>query len=134
GPDRVLGHHRRNPDGDLRAAPQPRVELHPAGRRRGRAGDTDPLLRHARDRLPADRRHPDGRPLLEDPEGRRHLGPRVEKRAEPMTIEKRSTAPADKNAPPQAPRVPAVERGGGPKLPGPPGVPGTERFRLLAYV
>jgi hypothetical protein len=30
--------------------------------------------------------------------------------------------------------VPTVERGGGPKLPGPPGVPGTERFRLLAYV
>jgi menaquinol-cytochrome c reductase cytochrome b/c subunit len=30
--------------------------------------------------------------------------------------------------------VPVVERGTGPKLPGPPGVPGTERFRLLAYV
>ena len=51
-----------------------------------------------------------------------------------MTIEKRPNATADKNAPTQAPRVPAVERGGGPKLPGPPGVPGTERFRLLAYV
>src|SRR3989304_4234507 len=51
-----------------------------------------------------------------------------------MTIEKRRNATADKNAPPQAPRVPAVERGGGPKLPGPPGVPGPERFRLLAYV
>jgi len=52
-----------------------------------------------------------------------------------MTIEKRPNAIADKTAPSQAPRVPAVERpGGGPKLPGPPGVPGTERFRLLAYV
>ena len=51
-----------------------------------------------------------------------------------MTIEKRPNATADKNAPTQAPRVPAVERGTGPKLPGPPGVPGTERFRLLAYV
>jgi len=52
-----------------------------------------------------------------------------------MTIEKRRNAIADKTAPSQAPRVPAVERpGGGPKLPGPPGVPGTERFRLLAYV
>ena len=51
-----------------------------------------------------------------------------------MTIEKRRNATADKNAPTQAPHVPAVERGSGPKLPGPPGVPGTERFRLLAYV
>jgi quinol-cytochrome oxidoreductase complex cytochrome b subunit len=51
-----------------------------------------------------------------------------------MTIEKRPNATADKNAPTQAPRVPSVERGTGPKLPGPPGVPGTERFRLLAYV
>ena len=52
-----------------------------------------------------------------------------------MTIEKRPNAIADKTAPSQAPRVPVVERpGGGPKLPGPPGVPGTERFRLLAYV
>ena len=30
--------------------------------------------------------------------------------------------------------MPVVERDAGPKLPGPPGVPGTERFRLLAYV
>ncbi|MGZ8481183.1 MAG: menaquinol oxidoreductase [Candidatus Limnocylindria bacterium] len=53
-----------------------------------------------------------------------------------MTIEKRPNATADKNAPTQAPVPPAlpVERGTGPKLPGPPGVPGTERFRLLAYV
>jgi quinol-cytochrome oxidoreductase complex cytochrome b subunit len=51
-----------------------------------------------------------------------------------MTIEKRPNATADKNAPTQAPQVPTVERGAGPKLPGPPGVPGTERFRLLAYV
>src|SRR3972149_8018254 len=51
-----------------------------------------------------------------------------------MTIEKRGNATADKTAPTQAPNVPAVERGSGPKLPGPPGVPGTERFRLLAYV
>jgi quinol-cytochrome oxidoreductase complex cytochrome b subunit len=51
-----------------------------------------------------------------------------------MTIEKRPNATADKNAPTQAPQVPTIERGGGPKLPGPPGVPGTERFRLLAYV
>jgi quinol-cytochrome oxidoreductase complex cytochrome b subunit len=51
-----------------------------------------------------------------------------------MTIEKRPNATADKNAPSQAPNVPVVERGTGPKLPGPPGVPGTERFRLLAYV
>jgi len=50
-----------------------------------------------------------------------------------MTIEKRPNATADKNAPTQAPSLPAVERPG-PKLPGPPGVPGTERFRLLAYV
>ena len=52
-----------------------------------------------------------------------------------MTIEKRPNATADKNAPTQAP-TPALpaERGVGPKLPGPPGVPGTERFRLLAYV
>jgi menaquinol-cytochrome c reductase cytochrome b/c subunit len=52
-----------------------------------------------------------------------------------MTIEKRPNATADKNAPTQAPATaPLVERGTGPKLPGPPGVPGTERFRLLAYV
>jgi quinol-cytochrome oxidoreductase complex cytochrome b subunit len=52
-----------------------------------------------------------------------------------MTIEKRPNATADKNAPTQAPsRPPAIAPGGGPKLPGPPGVPGTERFRLLAYV
>jgi quinol-cytochrome oxidoreductase complex cytochrome b subunit len=51
-----------------------------------------------------------------------------------MTIEKRPNATADKNAPTQAPQVPTVERGAGPKLPGPPGVAGTERFRLLAYV
>jgi menaquinol-cytochrome c reductase cytochrome b/c subunit len=52
-----------------------------------------------------------------------------------MTIERRPNATADKTAPAQAPpRVPMIERGTGPKLPGPPGVPGTERFRLLAYV
>ncbi len=52
-----------------------------------------------------------------------------------MTIEKRPNATADKNAPTQAPRpAPIVSPGTGPKLPGPPGVPGTERFRLLAYV
>jgi menaquinol-cytochrome c reductase cytochrome b/c subunit len=53
-----------------------------------------------------------------------------------MTIEKRPNATADKNAPTQAPVPPALpaERAPGPKLPGPPGVPGTERFRLLAYV
>jgi quinol-cytochrome oxidoreductase complex cytochrome b subunit len=52
-----------------------------------------------------------------------------------MTIEKRPNATADKHAPTQAPeRVPTIAPGGGPKLPGPPGVPGTERFRLLAYV
>ncbi|TMB55436.1 MAG: menaquinol oxidoreductase [Chloroflexi bacterium] len=51
-----------------------------------------------------------------------------------MTIEKRPNATADKTAPSQAPNVPVIERSPGPKLPGPPGVPGTERFRLLAYV
>ena len=52
-----------------------------------------------------------------------------------MTIEKRPNATADKNAPTQAPSVrPPTAPGTGPKLPGPPGVPGTERFRLLAYV
>ena len=51
-----------------------------------------------------------------------------------MTIEKRPNATADKNAPTQAPTVPTIERSPGPKLPGPPGVAGTERFRLLAYV
>ena len=52
-----------------------------------------------------------------------------------MTIEKRPNATADKNAPTQAPtRAPLATPGTGPKLPGPPGVPGTERFRLLAYV
>jgi menaquinol-cytochrome c reductase cytochrome b/c subunit len=52
-----------------------------------------------------------------------------------MTIEKRPNRNADKTVPAQAPaRAPLVERGTGPKLPGPPGVPGTERFRLLAYV
>jgi quinol-cytochrome oxidoreductase complex cytochrome b subunit len=51
-----------------------------------------------------------------------------------MTIEKRPNRTADKNAPTQAPNVPVIERSPGPKLPGPPGVPGTERFRLLAYV
>jgi quinol-cytochrome oxidoreductase complex cytochrome b subunit len=52
-----------------------------------------------------------------------------------MTIEKRPNATADKTAPTQAP-VPAVPStvAPGPKLPGPPGAPGTERFRLLAYV
>jgi menaquinol-cytochrome c reductase cytochrome b/c subunit len=53
-----------------------------------------------------------------------------------MTIEKRPNATADKTAPTQAPaRAPAAQPTlPGPKLPGPPGVPGTERFRLLAYV
>jgi len=51
-----------------------------------------------------------------------------------MTIEKRPNRTADKNVPTQAPSVPVIERSPGPKLPGPPGVPGTERFRLLAYV
>jgi quinol-cytochrome oxidoreductase complex cytochrome b subunit len=32
------------------------------------------------------------------------------------------------------PTAPAAVPGPGPKLPGPPGAPGTERFRLLAYV
>ena len=53
-----------------------------------------------------------------------------------MTIEKRPNATADKNAPTQAPArvAPAQPTLPGPKLPGPPGVAGTERFRLLAYV
>jgi quinol-cytochrome oxidoreductase complex cytochrome b subunit len=53
-----------------------------------------------------------------------------------MTIEKRPNATADKNAPTQAPvpTTPPAVPGAGPKLPGPPGAPGTERFRLLAYV
>ncbi len=54
-----------------------------------------------------------------------------------MTIEKRPNRAADKTAPSQAPvRAPetAPSTLPGPKLPGPPGVPGTERFRLLAYV
>ena len=45
-----------------------------------------------------------------------------------MTIEKRPNRTADKNAPTQAPdRAPIVAPTTGPKLPGPPGVPGTER-------
>ncbi len=52
-----------------------------------------------------------------------------------MTIEKRPNATADKNARRRRrERAPIVAPGTGPKLPGPPGVPGTERFRLLAYV
>ena len=53
-----------------------------------------------------------------------------------MTIEKRPNATADKNAPTQAPAPvePRETTLPGPKLPGPPGVAGTERFRLLAYV
>ena len=53
-----------------------------------------------------------------------------------MTIEKRPNATADKTAPTQAPVpvAPPAVPGPGPKLPGAPGVPGTERFRLLAYV
>ena len=53
-----------------------------------------------------------------------------------MTIEKRPNATADKNAPTQvpAPVEPRETTLPGPKLPGPPGVAGTERFRLLAYV
>jgi len=53
-----------------------------------------------------------------------------------MTIERRPNATADKTAPSQAPTptTPPAVPGGGPKLPGPPGAPGTERFRLLAYV
>jgi menaquinol-cytochrome c reductase cytochrome b/c subunit len=56
-----------------------------------------------------------------------------------MTIEKRPNATADKTAPSQVPATaPVREReplaAPAPKLPGPPGVPGTERFRLLAYV
>jgi menaquinol-cytochrome c reductase cytochrome b/c subunit len=54
-----------------------------------------------------------------------------------MTIEKRPNREADKTAPSQAPaRAPAEAAPTlpGPKLPGPPGVAGTERFRLLAYV
>ena len=55
-----------------------------------------------------------------------------------MTIERRPNATADKTAPSQASLpAPAPAREiapPAPKLPGPPGVPGTERFRLLAYV
>jgi quinol-cytochrome oxidoreductase complex cytochrome b subunit len=53
-----------------------------------------------------------------------------------MTIEKRPNATADKNAPTQAPVpvAPPAVPGQGPKLLGAPGAPGTERFRLLAYV
>jgi menaquinol-cytochrome c reductase cytochrome b/c subunit len=52
-----------------------------------------------------------------------------------MTIEKRPNRTADKTAPSQAPaEAPLAPVTQGPKLPGPPGVPGTERFRLLAYV
>jgi quinol-cytochrome oxidoreductase complex cytochrome b subunit len=52
-----------------------------------------------------------------------------------MTIEKRPNATADKTAPTQAPVVaPPAAPVPGPKLPGPPGAAGTERFRLLAYV
>jgi quinol-cytochrome oxidoreductase complex cytochrome b subunit len=52
-----------------------------------------------------------------------------------MTIEKRPNATADKTAPTQAPVVaPPAAPVPGPKLPGAPGAPGTERFRLLAYV
>jgi quinol-cytochrome oxidoreductase complex cytochrome b subunit len=53
-----------------------------------------------------------------------------------VTIERRPNATADKNAPTQAPVAvpPSAVPGTGPKLPGPPGAPGTERFRLLAYV
>jgi quinol-cytochrome oxidoreductase complex cytochrome b subunit len=52
-----------------------------------------------------------------------------------MTIEKRPNATADKTAPTQVPVVaPPAAPVPGPKLPGPPGAPGTERFRLLAYV
>jgi len=53
-----------------------------------------------------------------------------------MTIERRPNATADKTAPSQAPvpASPPAVPGTGPKLPGPPGAPGTERFRLLAYV
>jgi menaquinol-cytochrome c reductase cytochrome b/c subunit len=52
-----------------------------------------------------------------------------------MTIEKRPNRQADKTAPSQAPaEAPLAPVTHGPKLPGPPGVPGTERFRLLAYV
>ena len=52
-----------------------------------------------------------------------------------MTIERRPNATADKNVPTQAPTRPALApTAPAPKLPGPPGVPGTERFRLLAYV
>ncbi len=51
-----------------------------------------------------------------------------------MSIEKRPNATADKTAPTQVPTPPTVTPGDGPKLPGPPGAPGTERFRLLAYV
>ena len=36
------------------------------------AGDAPALLCRPRDPLPAHHRHPDDRPLLEDPEGRRH--------------------------------------------------------------
>jgi quinol---cytochrome c reductase cytochrome c subunit, bacillus type len=53
-----------------------------------------------------------------------------------MTIERRPNATADKTAPSQAPVpvTPPAVPGQGPKVPGPPGAPGTERFRLLAYV
>jgi len=53
-----------------------------------------------------------------------------------MTIERRPNATADQSAPTQAPvpTTPPAIPGTGPKLPGPPGAPGTERFRLLAYV
>ncbi len=61
------------PDGDLLPGRLAGNDLHAARRHPGRPEHAAALLRGARDPLPAAGRHPDDRPLLEDPEGRRHL-------------------------------------------------------------
>jgi quinol-cytochrome oxidoreductase complex cytochrome b subunit len=53
------------------------VILLPAGRHRGRPEHAAPVLRAPHHGLPLDRGHLPCRPLLEDPEGRRDLGPAV---------------------------------------------------------
>ena len=57
-----------------------RSKLHPAGRHRGRPEHAAALLRAPHHGLAARRRHLPGRPLLADPEGRRHLVARCDDR------------------------------------------------------
>ena len=85
GPDRVLGHHDRLEHGRLRAAVQHPVQAAAPGRHRGGPEHAAPLLRAPHHGLPAGRGDLPRRPLLADPQGRRHQRPALNGWGDEMT-------------------------------------------------